>query len=284
MPLSRHDDLFRDSGAKGMLDYLGSRLRAGDLSREEALAMLGALHEELAKGGSSDPGAYESYARLMRALQRAMPEVHDYVISTWGRRGTRPSPLGDPDDGQLIQDTAAGPAQPKTSGVDGVRGFDVPARAADLTLGADAEEPPIPEVEEEAEQEKEGEAEGEEAEVEENEAAGEEARPEAEKEEVEDRQEPRQEKEEPDSEAAEAEEEEVQETEQGAAREGEAPESVTEESAEAEQESPEPGRGEGASEPEPAGGEQAETEWPQFEEPGPEEPIEGEEGGMAGVD
>jgi hypothetical protein len=42
---SEHDNLFNQSGPDSMLSDLRARLASRDLSREEALAMLGAVHE-----------------------------------------------------------------------------------------------------------------------------------------------------------------------------------------------------------------------------------------------
>ncbi|MCL4530295.1 MAG: hypothetical protein M1282_12880, partial [Chloroflexi bacterium] len=87
MPFS--NDLFKDSGAKGILDYLQSRLDARDLSSEEALAMLGAVHEELSRGQPEDRSIYRDYSGFMEALHDEMPDVHDYVVSAWAERGVK---------------------------------------------------------------------------------------------------------------------------------------------------------------------------------------------------
>src|SRR5271157_614646 len=83
MPGFRYNNLFGDTGPQSMLDYLQGRLAARDLSAEEALAMLGAVHEQLTNPANADRGAYQKYSEFMEALRTQMPEVHDYVVSVW---------------------------------------------------------------------------------------------------------------------------------------------------------------------------------------------------------
>ena len=83
MPEFEYNNLFGESGPQNMLDYLQSRLAARDLSAEEALAMLGAVHEELNNPGSVDRAVYQKYSEFMEALRTEMPDVHDYVIVAW---------------------------------------------------------------------------------------------------------------------------------------------------------------------------------------------------------
>ena len=87
MSASGYNSLFNQTGPKSMLDYLQSRLAARDLSAEEALAMLGAVHEELNNPASADRGVYQRYSEFMESLRTEMPDVHDYVVSAWGQRG-----------------------------------------------------------------------------------------------------------------------------------------------------------------------------------------------------
>jgi hypothetical protein len=87
MSASEHNHLFNQTGPQSMLDYLQSRLAARDLSAEEALAMLGAVHEELNNPANADRGAYQRYSEFMESLRTEMPDVHDYVVSAWGQRG-----------------------------------------------------------------------------------------------------------------------------------------------------------------------------------------------------
>ena len=87
MSASEHNHLFNQTGPQSMLDYLQSRLAARDLSAEEALAMLGAVHEELNNPANADRGVYQRYSEFMESLRTEMPDVHDYVVSAWGQRG-----------------------------------------------------------------------------------------------------------------------------------------------------------------------------------------------------
>ena len=87
MPASEYNNLFNQTGPQSMLDYLQSHLAARDLSAEEALAMLGAVHEELNNPAHADPGVYQRYSEFMESLRTEMPAVHDYVVSAWGQRG-----------------------------------------------------------------------------------------------------------------------------------------------------------------------------------------------------
>ncbi len=87
MPASEYNNLFNQTGPRSMLDYLQSHLAARDLSPEEALAMLGAVHEELNNPSNMDRGLYQKYSEFMESLRTEMPAVHDYVVSAWGQRG-----------------------------------------------------------------------------------------------------------------------------------------------------------------------------------------------------
>ncbi|MCL4529888.1 MAG: ABC transporter permease [Chloroflexi bacterium] len=81
-----HKDLFGKTGPGDMLDYLQSHLQARDLSRDEALAILGAVHVELTNPKDSNRGVYQKYSQFMEALHSEMPDVHDFVVSAWGER------------------------------------------------------------------------------------------------------------------------------------------------------------------------------------------------------
>ena len=83
MPGFENSNLFGESGPRNMLDYLQSRLAARDLSGEEALAMLSAVHQELTNPTTADRGLYQKYSGFMEALQAQMPEIHAYVVSAW---------------------------------------------------------------------------------------------------------------------------------------------------------------------------------------------------------
>ena len=89
------NDLFHDSGLSGMLDYLSARLDAGDLGQDEALAMLGAVHEGLSGGNVDDRHVYQKYSAIMQTLSSTMPEVHDFVVSEWSKRSSKESTTDD---------------------------------------------------------------------------------------------------------------------------------------------------------------------------------------------
>ena len=86
MSNQEYKNLFHSSDAQEILNYLVSRLQTGDLSSEEALAMLSAVHADLGKGSSAYPKVYQSYSNAIKSLQHSMPCVYDYVVTTWRRR------------------------------------------------------------------------------------------------------------------------------------------------------------------------------------------------------
>ncbi len=85
MSIPESNNLFHGSNSQEILNYFLSRLQAGDLSSEEALAMLSAIHADLGKGSLADPRVYQSYSSTMKSLQQSMPKVYEYVVSTWSR-------------------------------------------------------------------------------------------------------------------------------------------------------------------------------------------------------
>ena len=87
MPGVEYNNLFSETGPRNMLEYLQSRLVARDLSADEALAMLSAVHEELNDPANMDRGVYQKYSEFMETLRTEMPDVHAYVVSAWERRG-----------------------------------------------------------------------------------------------------------------------------------------------------------------------------------------------------
>lgn len=91
MPTQGRKNLFQNSGPEAKLDYLWQRLQARDLSGQEALAVLGALHEELGRAEARNPRLYASYGQFMEALRHDMPAVHQYVLSKWGESHHRPT-------------------------------------------------------------------------------------------------------------------------------------------------------------------------------------------------
>jgi hypothetical protein len=278
MPLFDHDDLFRNSGPQEMLEYLQSRLDACDLSSEEALALLSAVHEELGHGKSAERSAYEAYSRFMESLRARMPEIHDYVVSSWGQRGGNILPVrGDPD-GLVEQVEAPGAGGSKVLETGTEKGFDE-TKADQVGVTEEGMGEAGAEVEEQDDG-KVGEAGEEESEEEEEEKEGEETEEKAEEED--------ERSQEQESAEKEQEKEEIEGDEQGVMEEGEEESRKDEagdgsgmseaEEVEAEQEAGEPENQSEAGESESGAGGHAEMEWPQIEEPGPEEPIEGEEG------
>jgi len=265
-----HNDLFNESGPKGMLNYLQSRLEAGDLSSEEALAMLSAVHEVLGEG-KADRNLYEAYSYFMGNLKASMPEVYEYVFAAWSRRGGK----GASD--EMYSDEDAGgvegsDAESKESDVQTEKGFEeIKSNRAEVSEEENVE------GEAESEEEDEGEEKMQTEESEEEEPDEEETEPEEAEEKEEEAEEPEQEKEESKSEG---------ESEKSEETDLEGPE----EKAEGEQDRPEAEEGAGEAEGEAAGTEPegaehgGEMEWPQVEEPEPEEPIEGEEGEAPAVD
>lgn len=117
MSIPEPNNLFHSSDSQEILNYILSRLQEGDLSSEEALAILSAVHADLGKGSSANPKIYQSYTSVMKSLQQSMPEVYDYVVSTWGQeRNSESKDLGvqyesfDDDAGEVKpKNIAAGP-------------------------------------------------------------------------------------------------------------------------------------------------------------------------------
>src|ERR1700690_2127594 len=107
MPELGYNNLFSESGPQNMLDYLQSRLAARDLSADEALAMLGAVHQELNNPANADRAAYQKYSEFMESLKVEMPDVHDYVVSAWEQRGENKDDKAD-EPNQLEEDHLEG--------------------------------------------------------------------------------------------------------------------------------------------------------------------------------
>src|SRR5512138_2768429 len=89
-----HDELFHQAAPEESLDYLWGRLQDRDLSGEEALALLSAVHRQLGTERAGDPGVYLAYTRFMESLSHELPLVHDYVDARWieNRRSSRRQP------------------------------------------------------------------------------------------------------------------------------------------------------------------------------------------------
>jgi hypothetical protein len=91
MSTIEHHELFHPSGPTATMDYLWRRVQVRDLTGPEALALVSALHNQLAGGKVREAGVYSSYSHLLRALELGMPEIHSYILSNWSAsRRTRP--------------------------------------------------------------------------------------------------------------------------------------------------------------------------------------------------
>ena len=91
MDIYLREELYRTPRPEEALDYLWGRLQDRDLSQDEALALLSAVHHQLSIARAGDPRAYFAYTRFMESLSREMPVVHDYVVARWieQRRGAQ---------------------------------------------------------------------------------------------------------------------------------------------------------------------------------------------------
>lgn len=278
MSLFDHNELFRQSGPQGMLDYLQSKLEAHDLSSEEALALLSALHEELSRAKAADPRVYQAYSRFMDSLQKAMPKVYKQVVSTWDRSRDKSGDERAPEISDEVGEGASTSQKSELEVKEGIKevaidGLEQGSKGEEFGEG---EASRVEEGDEEIKPEaiRDGlEETKEEDEAEEQEDEEEDIEPEME-----------QEQKEPEGSAPEEPEQEASREAEGA--ETRVGESETENEAaaesEAEQEEAKSESVEVESEVESEG--RAEMEWPQIEEPEPEEPIEGEESSPTSVD
>ena len=81
-------DLFVHATTPGKLDLFQSLLDTKDLTFDEALALLSAVHVELEKPKAHPSSIYMRYAESMEAFHQQLPEVHDQVVHTWrAKRG-----------------------------------------------------------------------------------------------------------------------------------------------------------------------------------------------------
>ena len=288
MPISQHSNLLQRAGPDATMSYLWSRLGNRDLSQDEALALIGAVHHQLGQARAEDPRLYSSYSRFMESLNRQMPVVHDFVVAKWsesryaGRRERRDGQDNLPEPEAEAELTDSQPAGAHVEPVQAVRSD----QAAEELKGEEPQEPGEGGEDEEpetrdaaAESIKEGREAGDEAEQDnepEDEAADEkEDAQEEETEEIED------------STKGEAAEEEGQETEDAESKNDESEQAESEESEGGEEpETEEESEPEESESPEPEGkgmetgehGGEEEGELPEEEELEPPEPLEGEEG------
>lgn len=267
MPISDENALFHDSGPQGVLDYLHSRLEAGDLSPEEALAMLSAVHQQLVQGQIADPRIYQSYTHFMESLHSEMPDIHDYVVSAWNQRNA--SDWGKDESWNVnVADTHGEEVQSKNSDAK-AEGFE---EIRDREVEASGEgEPGEPVEMEDGEGESEERSRGEESGegIEEEPEVGEQEERVEEKEETE--AETRDELE-VEPKTAEAEAEEIPEGTGEVESEGEKEAESLDQQEQVEEVKESESEAEGGEPESSAGGE--ETEWPAAEAPEPEEPLE----------
>jgi hypothetical protein len=96
MSIPNFNNLFKDSGSQEILDFLLSKIEANDLSPEEALAMISAVHEEMTEGTPADPKVFQSYNNFMKFLEREKPDIFEFVASNWkDKKGTTQSVRSD---------------------------------------------------------------------------------------------------------------------------------------------------------------------------------------------
>ncbi len=282
MPLN-HNDLFHESDPRELLEYLQTRLSAHDLSPDEALAMLSTLHEALS-AHQADRQTYLKYSEFMESLHQQMPKVYAFVVEAWDQRG---GSAGKEAGGELIEadqdEKVQGEIAP--SKIENQRTSDESleeeheelegGEAGEETEAEEAGEPseageanePLDEDQGDSDEQAETERDGVKAESEESDEG---ESPEAEKED---------ESEGSDEEGNEEQEEDKPENEAEPVEEG-ADAGAEEESGESGEEG-----GEEAGATEGGGGAgHEESEWPEMEEPGPEEPVEGEEGNTPAID
>src|SRR6266540_377229 len=83
-----HRDLFIHSDISHKLDLFRSLLDSKDLTFDEALALLSAIHAELRHPKVHPSSMYIRYAEAVESLHQQMPDVHDQVVNAWqAKRG-----------------------------------------------------------------------------------------------------------------------------------------------------------------------------------------------------
>jgi hypothetical protein len=105
MSISDSNGIFHSGDSEELLNYVNLRLIAGDLSREEVLAMMSAVHAELGKGSTSDPRVYQLYSNTLKTIQQTMPTVYDYIVATWNRLDEKNLKTFEDDDSNIDGDT-----------------------------------------------------------------------------------------------------------------------------------------------------------------------------------
>jgi hypothetical protein len=89
MPITEnHRDLFVHAVTPGRLDLFQSLLDTKELTFDEALSLLSAVHVELEKPKAQPSSMYIRYAETIETFHQQMPEIHDQVVDAWrARRG-----------------------------------------------------------------------------------------------------------------------------------------------------------------------------------------------------
>src|SRR6266540_2805011 len=83
-----HRDLFIHSDISHKLDLFQSLLDSKDLTFDEALALLSAVHAELRHPKVHPSSMYIRYAEAVESLHQQMSDVHDQVVNAWqAKRG-----------------------------------------------------------------------------------------------------------------------------------------------------------------------------------------------------
>src|SRR5512146_3145998 len=81
-------DLFVHAATPGKLDLFHSLLDAKELTFDEALALLSAVHVDLEKPKAHPSSMYMRYAETFETFHQQMPDVHDQVVNAWrAKRG-----------------------------------------------------------------------------------------------------------------------------------------------------------------------------------------------------
>lgn len=152
MPISsNHLSLFHQATTSDKTILFCSLLDSGDLTADEALALLTTIHAELEQG-RGDRGLYVRYAEMMESLHQRIPDVYEQVASKWQslHGGTR-SVTKDTPSGDFLAEKAEKVSEQKEAHESGEK-----AEAAETGEAGEAEVGEAGEPEEEEEKESEG--------------------------------------------------------------------------------------------------------------------------------
>ena len=92
-PTSDFQGLFKSSGVSDKIAQLQSLLASRDLSSEEALALLGSIHEDL-KLPQEEAQVYQRYAEMMASLKAAQQGGPNNALGSGMSGGSGGSSLG----------------------------------------------------------------------------------------------------------------------------------------------------------------------------------------------